>query len=706
MKRAVSPLMGIALCVGLAAEAGAQCAGDCDGNGRVSVAELVLAVRVGVEVEPLESCPAADADGDGRVRIEELIAAVGHALRDDCGSAAVPLMMPELAQGYFSFPWPNDLRRTEQGGLEIADFPGVRTNPLLGPVLEQAAAGTFGFGTQAAVFFQFSGALDPSSLPAPEDTAAGRGGVLLAALDGAAAFAPLLVDFKEQAATLRPANLLALLPYPGHPLRGATRYAAVLFRDLRDASGLPVSRAPLIDALESGESAPAGVAEETWQVLQAQWTEVREFVAAHTARSPDDVVAFTVFTTQDVTFEMEAMAAAVAALPSPTPVERERGNCSGLTRRQTIRGTLDLPKWQAGEFPYFTGGGEIVVEDGMAVRQGTERVEFEVTFPCGPAPANGWPILLFMDGTGAGPESRRITELGASTEPLPYVVLSIAPLYSGDRAVEPLPPPFDLGGEAFLFFNYLNPIAGRTNQLQQAADMLYLERIAKGLTLAPEETDTDTSVETDDELVVVAGHSQGALTVPQILASDPTIDGGFISAGGGGLYHSLLHRGDIRPMVELLAGGAPGELDEFHPVLHLVQTIAEIGDAANYAPSIDAAHVVSVGGLKDGCSPWEVVAHLGTALGLPVAAAGLHPTFGSAALEPPVVSFPVAANLQDGRTGVTVQLDTGHFGASTNPGIGRSFVESLAAGDVPEVAPPVLESDDVPGCEGRYDPLP
>lgn len=55
-------------------------AGDCDGDGTVSVDELVRAVGIALESAPLAACPAADRDGDGTVRIDELIAALGAAL--------------------------------------------------------------------------------------------------------------------------------------------------------------------------------------------------------------------------------------------------------------------------------------------------------------------------------------------------------------------------------------------------------------------------------------------------------------------------------------------------------------------------------------------------------------------------------------------------------------------------------------------------
>jgi hypothetical protein len=56
------------------------CTGDCDGNGRVAVDELVRAVGISLDTTSVDQCPSADHDGDGRVRVDELVTGVGHAL--------------------------------------------------------------------------------------------------------------------------------------------------------------------------------------------------------------------------------------------------------------------------------------------------------------------------------------------------------------------------------------------------------------------------------------------------------------------------------------------------------------------------------------------------------------------------------------------------------------------------------------------------
>ena len=74
------PLILLAALLFLGAGPAAACTGDCDGDGQVSVAELVRGVGIALGSAPLSGCAAADRDGDGQVRIEELVAALDGAL--------------------------------------------------------------------------------------------------------------------------------------------------------------------------------------------------------------------------------------------------------------------------------------------------------------------------------------------------------------------------------------------------------------------------------------------------------------------------------------------------------------------------------------------------------------------------------------------------------------------------------------------------
>lgn len=56
------------------------CPGDCDGNGQVTIAELIRGVNIALGNFPASNCAAADRNGNGVVAINELIAAVDASL--------------------------------------------------------------------------------------------------------------------------------------------------------------------------------------------------------------------------------------------------------------------------------------------------------------------------------------------------------------------------------------------------------------------------------------------------------------------------------------------------------------------------------------------------------------------------------------------------------------------------------------------------
>jgi hypothetical protein len=63
-----------------AARAAGPCSGDCNGDGTVTIDEIVKVVAIATGSAPLDSCPAADANHDGSVTVDEAVRAVSSAL--------------------------------------------------------------------------------------------------------------------------------------------------------------------------------------------------------------------------------------------------------------------------------------------------------------------------------------------------------------------------------------------------------------------------------------------------------------------------------------------------------------------------------------------------------------------------------------------------------------------------------------------------
>jgi hypothetical protein len=58
----------------------AQCAGDCGGDGAVSVDEIVTLVNIALGILGVDRCDAGDLNGDGQITVDEILSAVADAL--------------------------------------------------------------------------------------------------------------------------------------------------------------------------------------------------------------------------------------------------------------------------------------------------------------------------------------------------------------------------------------------------------------------------------------------------------------------------------------------------------------------------------------------------------------------------------------------------------------------------------------------------
>jgi hypothetical protein len=75
------------------------CVGDCNGDGTVSINELITAVNIALDTGSLSTCRAIDNDGDGVAAISELIQAVNGALSSCSRESPLDLAFSELSGG-------------------------------------------------------------------------------------------------------------------------------------------------------------------------------------------------------------------------------------------------------------------------------------------------------------------------------------------------------------------------------------------------------------------------------------------------------------------------------------------------------------------------------------------------------------------------------------------------------------------------------
>ncbi len=86
------------------------CAGDCNGDGEVTVDEIVRAVAIALGSVPVESCLAADGNGDVEITVDEIVAGVNAALRGCATSSPTPGRSPTASATPSASPTPRPNR--------------------------------------------------------------------------------------------------------------------------------------------------------------------------------------------------------------------------------------------------------------------------------------------------------------------------------------------------------------------------------------------------------------------------------------------------------------------------------------------------------------------------------------------------------------------------------------------------------------------
>lgn len=471
--------------------------------------------------------------------------------------------------GFFDRPWPSDTRLVD-GRLDLQGFPRQGTNDLIDEYLALGETLT-GFGTNAPIYVRLADAPDLDLLPSPADSTRLDSPVMLLDVDPRSPHrgerVPLAFEWSPDLTSWRPGNLLAAAPLFGFPLRPATTYALIL-------------RSPLVR--DAGQ--------EVWGARGDARYASTEATLVGLGIDPRSVSLAVVFTTQDPTAELAAIAETIhsrIALPELTgPVERyaDRQDYAVYT------GTVRVPVWQEGERPYRDAGGGFVFDaEGQPLPDHWEEVSFALSIPEGDPPADGWPVVLYGHGTGGS--YLTFAETGDNQEEATVLarvgvaVIGISQPLHADRGTPDTNVDLDS-------FNFLNPVAGRTNFRQGAADTIYLARAlaSRGARFVGPEGE---ELRLDPRRVAYFGHSQGGLTgalAAPFLRGDVRAVG--CSGTGGGLAITLVQRDDpvdIAALIETLFGFDEGEdLTTFHPVTGLIQTLVEVTDPLNYAPWVYA----------------------------------------------------------------------------------------------------------------------
>lgn len=572
--------------------------------------------------------------------------------------------------GFFDAPWPSDSRLID-GHPDMSGFPKRDEIALVDRYVSLAET-LDGFGTNGPLFLRLDEAPREDLLPSAEGSVSDDAALMLLDIDPDSptrgARVPITWSWDDALTDWKPSGLLAVQPVWGFPLRPSTTYALVL--------------------QSSAFGAPDGF-DDVWDALHPEhdrFSPLAELLPGMGLRTSDVALAV-VFTTQDPTTAMRAIAEAIHDELDTPALDQTLSMWGAGDRFSAYEGTMQVPLWQHGEKPYLTeGGGFAFDESGQPEMATWETVYFTFTVPKGREPDGGWPVVINAHGTGgdwrshASPVTDPLTPAAVQAEH-GMATLSISQPLHADRGTGSDP--------TLVSFNYLNPESARCTFRQGSLDIVYLAELLSARAHCFTLEDGERAC-TDPDRVAFLGHSQGGITGAMALPfTDRQLRAAVLSGAGGGLSVTLVERPteevDINAILaEQLEFDTDEELSLTHPLVAMVQLLSEVTDPLNYAPWWHAVEpgwdgrpvdVLMTEGLLDEFTPPSTTEALASAAGVPVL--------------DPVASASVALTLRglDGQPIPTVGNALAFDGTLVSTGLSQYPTEGhYPIFDVPEAA--------------------
>lgn len=472
---------------------------------------------------------------------------------------------------FYRLPYPSDAARDVNGRVDFTRHPKdpapVFGFDLLGRYLD--VLGSEPFSAAPTVLLRFDGPVDFASL----DVRSTNPNIRLVKLETNEGYAHgLNVHLNVSRNRYICENWLAVRPYVGESLSEGT-WAVVVLKGLKGTNGAELAASDDFLAMMRETTPPDAVQAVAWP----KFAKLRAW-ASEQNLARTDVLSAAVFTVGNPRREMNALAAAVAAQPTPTATTWVK--CGGATPSPCAcettagfdawRALISLPIFQKGEAPYLTPaqGGDVST---TVVR--TEQVCARLTIPNGAAPAGGWKVVLSAGG-------------GSHADAATFSFEQVG--HGARRGVNgQTRSPDDV------VFNFANPLSSRGTTSQGAADLLSMTKYLKNLD-APELPALDTS------RLVFWGHAQGATEGALFLAREVDIEGAVLSGASANITEALTSKN----LWSALGEGAPASLTVNHPVLGLMQQWNDVVDPLHFA-ALDvsgatyARHVFQVWGKDD-----------------------------------------------------------------------------------------------------------
>lgn len=590
----------------------------------------------------------------------------------------------DTPQTFYDFPYPSDLRLTASGAPDLKGFPHNADKNAVPSILPLVAQRK-GFSVLPVAYFRFD---RPLAKQDDEHIYAAR-------LDS-----PVLIidvgDVEADRGKLHPAvaldlwndpfvpdHLLAVAPWRGVLLQPERRYAAVVLRSLGDVDGQPLG-SPLAFEQLKARQAPAGErGKKTVELYRPLWETLDKI-----GLDRREVAAATVFTTGDVVTALAKLSDAL--------VEKYKVKIEGLaldtddgdhTRYCELKGTVTLPQFQRGTSPFDTEGLFDIGADGLPTKQRDETVPVVITLPKLPMPAAGYPLTVYVHGSGGTTnelvDRGKVEVKGGVPRKGEGPAYVLAPFGIGMASVAKPVNPQRGGVGAFDYLNWDNLAAFRDTFRQGAIEerlflaalsTLEIDKSALGACAAGAALPSGVQrYRFDTSKLVLMGHSMGGMYTNMVAAMEPKVKAA-VPTGAGGFWSEMMLTSSRlgEPVIRLFVGSAR-RLTWLHPALSAIQTAWETADPIVFArrvarqplPGHPVRHILEPASLDDSYFSTEIYDAMALSYGHPQAGQEIWPTMQvSLALQgfDGIVPYNVTQNLTsaDGQTkytGIVIQFE-------------------------------------------------
>lgn len=490
---------------------------------------------------------------------------------------------------FYDQPYPFDLRLDAELHPKLAGFPNPKEIVIIDGFLENATEAR-GFPVIPVVWMQFTGRL---AARAVDDVISADDASPIRLLDVDPDSPERGRKFPVVAETLAadpysPANVLAVAPRPGFVLRPNTSYAVVVDASAGTEDGKDIARNSVLDRLAS--RAPKGDREtEADAALAPLW---------ETLSSTEGVVAATVFTTGDAVSDQLALSDAVVETYDVTLSDLTSFADPEVVDVCILQASVEYPEFQTGTPPFDTGGRFELGSDGAPVEQRKEIAPVKLVLPKTPMPANGYPLVLNIHGSGGFSIAmvRPVNDQGVPGVPIGPAFPYAARGFAMAGSAMPLNPERLPGAKETAYLNANNLAAMRDTFRQGQLELrLFLEALLKleiptsalGSCTGPTLPGGATTFHFDPANVFVTGQSMGGMYTNMISAIEPKIRAVIPTGAGGHWTHFILHTPlqNFGGLLELLLA-TDSTLTFLHPVLGVGAAALEPADPIAYIPRI------------------------------------------------------------------------------------------------------------------------